>query len=75
MKYTDEQRVEKINSTTVKLLIYLNENAITPNDFLSQEPLRWAITTPLFNIGEHQWCVQGSGVPECGYFHPCVQEV
>ena len=53
MRYTDEQRVEKIRETTAKLLAYLSDNAITPQDILDQEPLRWAITTPLYNIGEH----------------------
>ena len=55
MRYTDEQRVEKIRETTAKLLAYLSENAITPQDILDQEPLRWAITTPLYNIGEHAY--------------------
>ncbi len=52
MKYTDEQRVEKIAETTAKLLAYLKDNTISQEDVLSQEPLRWAITTPLYNIGE-----------------------
>lgn len=55
MKYTDDQRVEKIRETTEKLLTYLNNNAISQEDILSQEPLRWAITTPLYNIGEHAY--------------------
>ena len=55
MKYTDEQRVEKIGETTAKLLAYLQDNAICQEDILSQEPLRWAITTPLYNIGEHAY--------------------
>ena len=55
MKYTDEQRVVKINETAVKLLAYLKDNAISREDILSQEPLRWAITTPLYNIGEHAY--------------------
>ncbi|MBQ3424752.1 MAG: DUF86 domain-containing protein [Clostridia bacterium] len=55
MKYTDMQRVEKMRVTTGKLLAYLSENAITREDILTQEPLRWAITTPLYNIGEHAY--------------------
>lgn len=53
MKYTDEQRIEKIRSTTEKLLKYLREESITPEQVLSEEPVRWTITTPLYNIGEH----------------------
>jgi len=53
MKYTDEQRVEKIRSTTERLLAYLHDESITAEQVLSEEPVRWAITTPLYNIGEH----------------------
>ena len=55
MKYTDEQRVQKIGETTAKLLAYLKDDAISQEDILSPEPLRWAITTPLYNIGEHAY--------------------
>ena len=55
MKYTDQQRVEKMIATTEKLLDYLSVNNITAEDILSQEPLRWTITTPLYNIGEHAY--------------------
>ena len=51
MKYSDEQRVEKIRVTTEKLLAYLRDGAITPEMVLEQEPIRWADTTPLYNIG------------------------
>ena len=53
MKYSDIQRVEKISGTTQKLLNYLKDQQITQEMILEQEPLRWAITTPLYNIGEH----------------------
>lgn len=55
MRYSDQQRVEKIIETTRKLLQYLKESEITKEKILTQEPLRWAITTPLYNIGEHAW--------------------
>lgn len=55
MKYTDEQRIEKMISKTQKLLEYLSENGITREDILSHEPLRWTITTPLYNIGENAY--------------------
>ena len=55
MKYTDTQRLEHMVSTTRKLLNYLSENNITPEDVLAHETLRWTITTPLYNIGEHAY--------------------
>jgi uncharacterized protein with HEPN domain len=55
VKYSDEQRLEKIAATTEKLLAYLHQEQITTEDVLSQEPLRWTITTPLYNIGEQAY--------------------
>ena len=52
MKYSDEQRIEKIYTTTSKMLAYLAETKIKPEDVLQQEPVRWTITTSLYNIGE-----------------------
>lgn len=53
MKYSDEQRIEKIRTTTEKLLIYLREAGVKPEMVMGQETVRWTITTPLYNIGEH----------------------
>lgn len=53
MRYSDEQRIEKICLTTRKLLQYLKQSGITREIVEEQEPVRWAITTPLYNIGEH----------------------
>ena len=55
MKYTDEQRLEKIRSFTEKLIQYLHNNNITREDVLSDETIRWTLTTPLYNIGEHTY--------------------
>jgi len=55
VKYSDEQRIEKIRTTAQKLISYLQEEAITPERVLAEEPIRWAITTPLYNIGEHAY--------------------
>ena len=55
MKYTDQQRIGKMIQTTRKLLDYLSENKIQPEDILASEPLRWTITTPLYNIGEQAY--------------------
>lgn len=52
MKYSDEQRLEKICLTTEKLLNYLREANVTREEILAEETIRWTITTPLYNIGE-----------------------
>lgn len=53
MKYSDSQRLEKIRVTTEKLLAYLRDEEITAEKVMAREPIRWTITTPLYNIGEH----------------------
>ena len=55
MKYSDAQRLEKICTTTKKLLNYLTQAGITPETVMEQEPVRWTITTPLYNIGEQAY--------------------
>ena len=55
MKYSDQQRIELIKSTIDKLLKYLKEEQITKQDVLEKEPVRWTITTPLYNIGEYAY--------------------
>lgn len=55
MKYSDVQRIEKMCSTAEKLLSYISEQGITREQVMEQEPLRWTITTPLYNIGEHAY--------------------
>lgn len=53
MKYSDRQRIERICEITEKLLTYVEEEGITPDVIFEREPVRWAITTPLYNVGEH----------------------
>ena len=55
MKYSDLQRIEKIYSTTNKLLSYIHAASISQQDVMEQEPLQWTVTTPLYNIGEHAY--------------------
>jgi len=55
VKYSDGQRIKKMLETTNKLLAYLESEQISSEVILSQEPVRWAITTPLYNIGEHAY--------------------
>lgn len=52
MKYTDKQRLEKICTTTEKLMAYLRDESITAEQVMAEETIRWTITTPLYNIGE-----------------------
>ena len=52
MKYSDQQRIEKIRETTEKLLNYVQREQITPERICQEEPLQWTVTTPLYNIGE-----------------------
>lgn len=36
-------------------MAYLDDAGITTQMVLEREPIRWAITTPLYNIGEHAY--------------------
>lgn len=53
MKYSDEQRIKKIYENAVKLYEYIASNNIKKDDLLTDVPLQWLVTTPLYNIGEH----------------------
>ena len=65
MKYSDQQRVEKIRETTEKLLDYVRTEHITPDVIFEKEPIQWAITTPLYNIGEHAAKLQDCAIGWC----------
>ncbi len=53
MKYSDEQRINKIYENAVNLHEYIINNNIKREDLLTNVPLQWLVTTPLYNIGEH----------------------
>jgi len=55
MKYSDEQRIAKIVETTEKLSKYISDKSLTREMVLEDETIRWTITTPLYNIGEHAY--------------------
>ena len=60
MKYSDEQRIAKMRETSEKLLAFLKDKNVTPEQFLADETLRWTVTTPLYNIGEHAYQLSDS---------------
>lgn len=53
MKYTDEQRLQKIYDNASKLDKYIKDNNIEKEKLLTDFALQWLVTTPLYNIGEH----------------------
>lgn len=55
MKYSDEQRIEKIYENAVRLHKYIENNDIKKENLLTEIPLQWLVTTPLYNIGEHAY--------------------
>lgn len=44
---------QKIRSIDDKLLKYVEDNKLTREDIADDETVRWTLTTPLYNIGEH----------------------
>ena len=52
MKYSDEQRIEKILSYAVELQKYIEETHLDRDTIFSDKIVQWTITTPLYNIGE-----------------------
>ena len=57
MKYTDQQRLKKIYDNANKLNSYIISNKISKEQLLQEETLQWLVTTPLYNIGEHSYCL------------------
>lgn len=55
MRYTDQQRLQKIYEYGSKLLGYIEANSITKEHLLEDFSLQWLVTTPLYNIGEHTY--------------------
>ena len=53
MKYSDQQRIKKIYENAVKLHEYIVAHQIKKADLLTEIPMQWLVTTPLYNIGEH----------------------
>ena len=53
MKYSDEQRIEKILNYAIDLQNYIEESHIDRDEIFTNKIVQWTITTPLYNIGEH----------------------
>lgn len=69
MKYSDEQRLQKIFEHADKLQKYVQEHEITKDDLLNDYALQWLVTTPLYNIGEHVYNLSDEYKAE----HPDIQ--
>lgn len=52
MKKSDKERLKKIVSTWESLKVQIGQHHITPELLLEDEFSQWAVTTPLYNIGE-----------------------
>ncbi len=52
MKKSDTERIKKIVSTWEALKRQIDEHSITKEQLLDDEFSQWAVTTPLYNIGE-----------------------
>lgn len=52
MKISDKERLKKIIKTWDSLQKQMKEHHITREILLNDEFSQWAITTPLYNIGE-----------------------
>ena len=50
MRYTDQQRLQKILTICEQLENFLSENEVTEEMVESNYSLQWTVTTPLYNI-------------------------
>ncbi len=57
MKYSNNQRLQKIYEYTEKLLNYIHQNDITKEKLMRDYALQWLVTTPLYNIGEQVYAL------------------
>ena len=49
---SDNERIKKIIDICSSLQLQIKEHSITKENLLNDEFLQWAVTTPLYNIGE-----------------------
>lgn len=55
MKYSDQQRINKIYDYASRLHKYMQDNNVAREALLTDFSLQWLVTTPLYNIGEHAY--------------------
>lgn len=55
MRDADLRRIRKIVQTGRRLLTYLTERGIAPEQVKADYAIQWTVTTPLYNIGEHTY--------------------
>ena len=66
MKTSDTERLKKIISTWESLKFQIENRSITKEMLLTDEFSQWAVTTPLYNIGEQVYKLS----PEFKLEHP-----
>ncbi|MBD5128956.1 MAG: DUF86 domain-containing protein [Ruminococcaceae bacterium] len=59
MKKTDKERLKKIAETWAGLKAQIVKRNITEEHLLTDEFSQWAVTTPLYNIGEQVYQLSG----------------
>ena len=59
MKKTDKERLKKIVAVWNELNTQIRQRNITKEQLLKDEFLQWAVTTPLYNIGEQVYNLSG----------------
>ncbi len=52
MRYSDDQRIQKILEYAQRLNEYIEKAKIGKEDLINEYSLQWLVTTPLYNIGE-----------------------
>ena len=55
MTVSPEERLRRILDMGRKLLAWLEENRITPEQVQDDYTIQWTVTTPLYNIGEQTY--------------------
>lgn len=59
MKKTDKERLKKIVAIWENLSLQMRQRKITEELLLNDEFSQWAVTTPLYNIGEQVYQLSG----------------
>lgn len=57
MRYSDQDRLRHIKDLGSKLMRFLEDNDIDEQKLMDDQCLQWTVTTPLYNIGEHVYCL------------------